>query len=120
MIESPFSNELQLVIPATVVATPSVEQPRVDLALHQNYPNPLSSGTSIRFVLPVTTSADLSVYDVSGRLVRNLHQGEIAAGMHQSYWDGTDSRGHYVSSGIYFYRLTAGDQRVTKRMTLVR
>jgi flagellar hook assembly protein FlgD len=52
--------------------------------------------------------------------VRNLHQGEIAAGMHQSYWDGTDSRGHYVSSGIYFYRLTAGDQRVTKRMTLVR
>jgi flagellar hook assembly protein FlgD len=62
----------------------------------------------------------LAIYDVAGRLVSTLVDGETGAGEHVVMWDGTDRRKAAVSSGIYFYRLTSGEESSIRRMQLVR
>lgn len=120
MNESPFSNELEIVIPGTPVSVALLVESDAGVTLRQNRPNPFVPGTSIRFVLPGATGADLSVYTVGGRLVRTLAQGEAAAGSHEVYWDGRDVRGGRVTAGTYFYRLRAGGRTITKKMTVLR
>ena len=71
-------------------------------------------------MLPTRALVDLSVYDVRGRLVRTLSHGVMAAGPNETVWDGRDAQGRRVASGVYFYRLKAGDQQVKKRMALLR
>jgi hypothetical protein len=107
-----------------VTGTPDGEaSPRVPLALAQNTPNPFQPVTTIRFALapgaePV--EARLAVFDPAGRLVRRLFEGEVAEGTHEIRWDGRDDAGSPVASGVYFYRLEAGDHAVTRKMTLAR
>ena len=89
--------------------------------LHPNIPNPFNPSTTIRFSLAEGGLATLSVYDVSGRLVRTLLVREsLPFGAHSAVWDGTDAIGRPAASGIYLYRLTAPEGTVTRRMTLVR
>ncbi len=72
------------------------------------FPNPLNPGTSIAFGLPQPGGhVSLRVYDVSGRLVRTLVDGELPPGRHSSRWDGRDDAGTPVASGVYFYMLDA-------------
>jgi beta-glucanase (GH16 family) len=83
-------------------------------------PNPFTSSTVIRYVLPRAETVHLRVFDVSGRLVRTLVPGErMPAGPQQISWDGRDGSGRRVRSGVYFYRLDAGSFSDTKRVTLV-
>jgi hypothetical protein len=93
--------------------------------LSQNYPNPFNPVTTIRFKvegersrapIPIT----LKVYNILGRLVRILVDEEKIPGNYEAVWDGKDSQGKEVSSGIYFYRLDTENYRRTKRMTLVK
>ena len=85
------------------------------------YPNPLSGATTtIAFVLPVTSEVNLSIYDARGSLVKALMTGRMEAGAKTNTWDGRDARGNPVSSGVYFYRLTASDRTLTKKMVLLR
>jgi hypothetical protein len=93
--------------------------------LSQNYPNPFNPTTTIRFKvegerlkapIPVT----LKIYNILGKLVRILVDEEKVPGSYEVVWDGRDSQGKEVSSGIYFYRLDAENYRKTKRMTLVK
>ncbi len=102
---------------ATDVAGGSV--PR-KLELHQNRPNPFNPTTMIRFEIPSKAKTRLEIYDVSGRLVRTLVDGEIAAGTHEATWDGTDNVGHNVSSGVYFYRVLAAGKTENRKMLLLR
>jgi outer membrane protein assembly factor BamB len=91
--------------------------------LLQNRPNPFFSpnkGTVIRYGLAKPGDVSLKVYDITGRLVKTLVAGEKKAGMYSVPWDGKDSRGMKVSSGIYFYRLHSGDFTATKKLTLLR
>ncbi len=94
------------------------------LELLHNAPNPFNPNTAISFTLPERSLVDLSIYDVSGRLVRALVRGEMAAGSYEGdraiRWDGTDESGKAVRSGVYFYRLKANDKEVTRKMALVR
>jgi hypothetical protein len=120
MIESPFSNELEIVVPPSSVEVPAASGVMTGLTLLQNHPNPFGPITSIRFVLPDAAHADLSVYSVGGRLVRTLADSEVEGGTTEVVWDGRDARGRSVSAGIYFYRLKTGGQSMTKRMTLVK
>ncbi len=90
------------------------------LALHANRPNPFNPVTTLSFDLPVAGHATLKVYDSSGRLVRTLVDGTIAAGQHAAVWDGTDQAGRAVGSGIYLYELRAAGRTLTGRMTLVK
>lgn len=90
------------------------------LELGNATPNPFNPRTVIAFALPEAGPARLAVYDVSGRLVTTLVDAVQPAGRQEVVWDGTDSAGHAVASGVYLYRLDAQGVRETKRMVLVR
>jgi hypothetical protein len=92
------------------------------LSLAQNAPNPFSTGTRIDYVVPGdgARAIDLAIYDVSGRLVRTLHSARQSPGIHSAFWNGTDRSGSAVPSGVYFCRLEAGGDVLTRRMILLR
>ncbi|MFH1843324.1 MAG: T9SS type A sorting domain-containing protein, partial [bacterium] len=90
-------------------------------ALHQNHPNPFNPSTTIRYDLPQPCRVTLSIFDLSGRQVCVLKQGEReGAGAWSVVWRGRDTAGRQVASGAYFYRLEAGKFVETRRMILVR
>jgi endonuclease/exonuclease/phosphatase family metal-dependent hydrolase len=95
--------------------------PNVPLSfdLSQNYPNPFNGETLILFSLPTRSRAKISIYDLSGRLVRELTSGNYTAGNHQILWNGRNDTGQFVGSGVYFYRLIGSDFTLTKKMILV-
>jgi hypothetical protein len=88
--------------------------------LSQNYPNPFNAGTNIEFSLGSPGEVDLSVYDLLGRKIANLQSGLLSAGNHSLIWDGTNSDGAVVASGIYFYRLESPEGSKTMRMLLLK
>ena len=118
---TPWSNDTHKSI-ATGITDPTDEETiPTKYALSQNYPNPFNPTTTIQYDLPRHTSVVLRIYDVSGRLVRTLFDGEvIPAGRRRVVWNGTDQSGTSVASGVYFYHLAAGDFEETKRMVLIR
>ena len=92
-------------------------------ALLPNYPNPFNPETWIPYHLSKDADVTLHIYAVNGTLVRTLTLGHQAAGMYQNrsraaYWDGRNALGEPVSSGVYFYRLTAGDFTATRKMLI--
>ena len=74
--------------------------------LYQNYPNPFNPSTTIRYALPERAQVDLAVYDIQGRLIRNLASGFREAGQHEAPWDGRDANGRAAASGVYLYSLS--------------
>ena len=91
------------------------------VTLLQNVPNPFNPKTEIRFGLPAAATADLKVYDTTGRLVRTLLDGApYGAGFHRVSWDGTDDRGQRASTGVYFYVLETGAERQHGKMLLLK
>lgn len=101
------------------VAT-SHSEPTYKNALAQNYPNPFNPSTVISYSLAAAAKVRLSVYDVSGALVRVLVNDSKVPGVYRVGWDGRDNRGSSVASGVYFYRLSAGGFGSTKKMVLIR
>lgn len=89
-------------------------------ALIAVYPNPFNPQATIRFDLVSDAPVRLEVFDLQGRLVRTLVDGERVAGRHEEIWDGRDMTGRQVASGVYFYRLKAGEFSETRSMTLVK
>jgi hypothetical protein len=90
-------------------------------ALHQNVPNPFNPSTVIRYDVPAGGGdVTLVIYDVAGRLVRTLIDGYQVTGRREVTWDGRDRSGSAVSSGVYFYRLVAGDYVQTRKMILLK
>jgi hypothetical protein len=89
-------------------------------ALTGNHPNPFNPSTTISFTLPSSGAARLSIYDVTGRKVRDLVSSVLPAGAHEMVWDGRDDSGKTVSSGTYLARLKMGGFTASHRMTLVK
>ena len=92
-------------------------------ALLANYPNPFNPETWIPYQLATSADVTLTIYSVEGALVRTLSLGHQPAGMYHSrsraaYWDGRNMMGEPVASGVYFYRLTAGDCTATRKMLI--
>jgi len=87
----------------------------VQLALSQNYPNPFNPATRISYTLENTSKVRLAVYDLLGREVTVLVEGVESAGQHQAVFSGAD-----LNSGVYFYRLQAGNEVITRKMVLVK
>jgi hypothetical protein len=107
-----------------------------------NYPNPFNPQTTIRFVIGNTPSTSLpplyreefsghhgyignshvviDIYNVRGQRVRTLVNGVYSAGSHSVVWNGTDDNGRNVSSGMYFYRMTAGEYSSVRRMMMLK
>ena len=89
--------------------------------LLQNYPNPFNQSTTITFRLPATMPVNLVIYDLKGKEVRTLIQGEQAAGEHSVAWDGWNNFGGLTPSGVYFYRLQMQNNVVLfKKMLLIK
>ena len=120
-------------------ATPSVEVPvtltvegtalssDVDQAalptkfeLFANHPNPFNPTTTIAYDLPRGVDVHLIVYDVNGRQVVELVNAAQPAGHHSIVWEGRNASGNTVASGVYFYRLRAGDFVQTKKMVMLK
>jgi len=91
-----------------------------EFRLHQNYPNPFNPATSILISVPRQARARLEVYNMIGQLVTVLVDKELSAGTHRLTWDARDETGRSVSSGMYVYRLVAGDFSDTRTMILLK
>ena len=89
-------------------------------ALHPNYPNPFNPETRIRFELAKTSNVRLMIYDVLGRKVRTLVSDKMDAGHHVVNWNGMNDEGIEAASGMYVYRIKAGDFISHRKMLLVR
>ncbi|HEU4929639.1 MAG TPA: PA domain-containing protein, partial [Candidatus Krumholzibacteria bacterium] len=100
--------------------TEEVTMPKARIELAQNAPNPFNPSTTIRFTLPVSERVGLAIYSASGALVRMLVDETRERGSHDVSWDGRDSAGNPVSSGVYFYRLTAGKFSDSRKMVLLK
>lgn len=91
-----------------------------EFALYPNYPNPFNPETRIRFQLAETSDVKLMIYDVLGHRIKTLLAERMTAGQHVVNWDGTDENGISVASGMYIYRIKAGDFIDHRKMLLVR
>ena len=83
-------------------------------------PNPFNPVLTVRYGLPRSTHVKIAVYDVRGRRVAVLQDGHKTAGHHRLRWDATDDRDRGVASGVYLVAITAGDDSVTRRVTLLK
>ncbi|MEJ2636121.1 MAG: FlgD immunoglobulin-like domain containing protein, partial [Calditrichia bacterium] len=98
----------------------STETVPLAFQLYQNYPNPFNPVTNVRFSLSRLVKVRLDIYNVLGQRVRTLVDREMAAGAYRLQWDGRNDAGNYLGSGIYFYRIWAGDYVKTRKMILMR
>ena len=89
-------------------------------ALYGNYPNPFNPLTTIKFDLPRDARVALRIYDLSGRAVRTLVDGNLVRATHTYQWDGTDDSGRRLASGTYYYRVDSDQQTATGKMMLVK
>lgn len=85
-----------------------------------NFPNPFNPTTQIRFAIPENSFVSLKVYNTVGQLVKTLVNENLEKGYHNIEWNATDDSGNKLSSGIYLYRLQAGDQVQTSKMILMK
>jgi parallel beta-helix repeat protein len=95
------------------------------ISLLQNYPNPFNPETWIPYQLAEDVDVSITIYDVSGKLVRILRLGQKSSGFYMTKstsacWDGRDELGQKVASGVYFYTLQAGDFRATRKMIILK
>ena len=88
--------------------------------LYQNYPNPFNPETTLSFYIPEAQHVRLVIYDVLGKQVRSLLEENMQYGGHEVLWDGTNDKGELVGSGVYFYRLVAGKNVFTRKLTLLK
>ena len=119
-----LSNDVNDILPiASALGDPDVLLP-VGFSLDQNYPNPFNPTTIIAFNLPVASVVTLEIFNVMGQRVRTMvgngRDRSLPPGTHNYIWNATDAAGNAVTSGIYFYRLSAGASTQTRKMMLVR
>ena len=105
--------------PSTAVTEEQVGLPNA-LALAQNYPNPFNPATTIHFDVPRSEEIELTLYNLSGQKVATLAQGPRETGSYALRWDGRDDNGRELASGVYLYRLTAGEEVETRKLLLLR
>lgn len=103
-----------------IVATEETTELPDEFALMQNYPNPFNPTTTIRYAIPYTTDVSLVIYNMLGQRVRSLVATTQEPGWYDVVWDGLTGDGQQAGSGIYFYRLHAGDFTEVAKMTLLR
>jgi len=107
----------------TVVPTSvddNIENVPDEYELLSNYPNPFNARTNIAFTLPAASDLTLDVYNIAGQHIKSLADGYFGSGEHTVTWDSRDDYGNEVATGVYFYRLRAGDIQKSHKMTLIK
>jgi hypothetical protein len=88
--------------------------------LHQNYPNPFNPTTVIYYDLPHPARVEINVYNILGQKIETLINGFQPKGKHSVTWEGKDLKGRTVASGIYFYKIVAGDYTCVRKMIMLK
>ncbi len=109
---------LQPVAPVLAKAASSGVPSRFNM--EQNHPNPFNMQTQISFYLPERSEVKLAIYNILGQKVKTLAGAPMEAGTHTVTWDGKNETGSTVASGVYFYKLNAGNEMITKKMTMLK
>jgi len=91
-----------------------------EFALYDNFPNPFNPTTQIAVDLPEAATTEITVWNIMGQRVATLYKGDLNAGHHTLNFDGRDSNGKQLTSGMYLYRVAAGKYNATKKMTLMK
>jgi len=120
-------NAMKLIVASLLDTTTSVsndedhspQSPR-QFSLEQNYPNPFNAGTNISYSLTNDVHIQLSVYNIVGEKIAVLDSGKKSTGIYSIFWNGIDSNGNSLPSGLYFYRLEAGEFKSMKKMFLIK
>ena len=106
-------------VPVTLVQKSDLDKP-INFQLNQNYPNPFNPFTTIEYQIPRSGKVQLKIYDITGRLIKNIERYHDSAGNYSLRWDGTNDHGMSVSSGSYFYQMIINGAEKARRMILLR
>ncbi len=115
-----FGGMYKWIGPALEIAQRNDESVSHGFGLSQNYPNPFNPSTIIQYELPQASQIRLAIYNLLGERVRTLVDAKESAGVKQVTWDGRNDRGGRVSSGVYVYRIEAGEVRMARRLLLMK
>ena len=91
-----------------------------EFIVYQNFPNPFNPTTEIKYGIPKDSKVEITIYNALGQKVRSLYSGDQKAGYHTVTWDSRNESGVRLSSGIYFYRVSAGKHQSIKKMILLK
>lgn len=112
----PGINEAARIYPPGIYQ-PEVSNPNI---ITSCIPNPVTDQALIKFSLPFRSSMTINIYNVTGKLIRNLINSTLESGNYSVIWDGKDDRKQKVVNGIYFYNLTASEYSITKKLLLIK
>jgi len=104
----------------TAISDPDLVNVPNKYRLSQNYPNPFNPETKISFTIPKAGDITIKVYDIQGREVTTLVNASMNAGTHEVIWNGTNSSGVRVASGMYVYTMKSQDRILSKKMVLMK
>jgi len=112
----------RVTVPVTLhVQASGVVSPWPDaMVLYGNYPNPFNPTTKLAFALPAKQRVRVNVYDVGGRLVKTVTDRVFDGGRNEVVWDGKNGAGQTVASGVYIYRIEAGDETRSAKMVVTK
>ncbi len=122
-VSDPMVGEASIPVNFTVTGITGIDPQNsvpTSFALQQNYPNPFNPTTTIKYQIPSNSEVSLVVYNVMGQKVRTLFSGHKEPGYYSVAWDGMNDNGRKVATGIYIYRLQAGDYVKSFKMLLVK
>ncbi|MCF8259303.1 MAG: T9SS type A sorting domain-containing protein [Melioribacteraceae bacterium] len=116
-----FTNYTYFVFNTGVVSSSqeSVTGP-INFSLKQNFPNPFNPSTTIQYNLPFSSSVNVTIYDINGRIIKRLFDGIKQQGSHQIEWNGKSDKNIEVSSGTYFYEIKTDKGQLIKKMQLIK
>ena len=121
ILTTPSGYSVQL--PSASTALSTIDEININplaFSLNQNYPNPFNPSTTISFDVYEASRVSLSVFDLNGRLVKNLMSGNLGAGTYNINWNGKNTNGLSVAGGVYFYSITSGESSIIKKMSLIK
>jgi hypothetical protein len=116
----PLQEAILWAAPELGVSGPGNEVMPSEFALHGNYPNPFNPSTNIAFTMDVRSPVTLRVYSLLGKEIATIHGGVLNPGSHEITWNGVDNLGNPVASGVYLYRIEAGERALTGKMMLLK
>ena len=113
-----YVDDIQLLVDTSLVILSNDNESNIPMNFHlsQNYPNPFNPITTINFSIPQDQMVKIEIIDLNGRLINTIHEGITKTGEHIVRWNATDHNHNPVSTGVYFYRLTAGSFFKTRKM----
>ncbi|MBU1101364.1 MAG: choice-of-anchor D domain-containing protein [Bacteroidetes bacterium] len=115
-----YSMTTSFTVNSSITDVEAEEELPTDFRLDQNYPNPFNPSTTIKFALPEAQHVSIKIYDMLGREVARVLEQDMQAGVHTAIWNGEDSNGRIVNTGVYFYRIVSGSNVAIKKMLLLK